>query len=92
MGRAWEQWQNSDMNATPFFYNAAANPHRRSPTPFLNRNQFGATIGGPIKKDKLFFFGSYQGVRISDGGASNKGRYRAARLLQMTAARRASST
>src|SRR5580693_7493798 len=66
-GSVWEQFQNSAMNATPFFYNAAG-----TPKPFLNRNAFGGTIGGPIKKDKLFFFGSYQGVRISDGGASQK--------------------
>jgi len=29
----------------------------------LKQNQFGVTLGGPIKKDKLFFFGSYQGTR-----------------------------
>ena len=29
----------------------------------LKQNQFGGTLGGPIKKDKLFFFGSYQGTR-----------------------------
>jgi hypothetical protein len=67
-GAAWEQFQNSAMNATPFFYNAAG-----TPIPFLNRNQFGATIGGPIKKDKLFYFASYQGVRIADQEASTKG-------------------
>jgi len=66
-GSVWEQFQNSDMNATPFFYNAAG-----IPKPFLNRNQFGTTIGGPIKKDKLFFFGSYQGVRIADAESSTK--------------------
>jgi hypothetical protein len=66
-GSLWEQWQNSDMNATPYFYNAAGIPR-----PFLNRNAFGGTIGGPIIKDKLFFFGAYQGVRISDAEASTK--------------------
>jgi Carboxypeptidase regulatory-like domain len=68
-GSVWEQYQNSDMNAAPFFYNAAGpNPATGTPLlprPFLNRNQFGATFGGPIKKDKLFYFLSYQGVRIS---------------------------
>lgn len=66
-GSVWEQFQNSAMNATPFFYNAAG-----VPKPFLNRNQFGATAGGPIKQDKLFFFGSYQGVRISDAETATK--------------------
>src|SRR5580692_11628455 len=66
-GSVWEQFQNSAMNATPFFYNAAG-----IPIPFLNRNQFGATAGGPIIKDKLFFFGSYQGVRIADAEPATK--------------------
>lgn len=66
-GSVWEQFQNSDMNATPFFYNANG-----VPKPFLNRNQFGATAGGPIIKDKLFFFGSYQGVRIADAETATK--------------------
>ncbi len=41
--------------------------------PPLHRNVFGGTLGGPIKKDKLFFFASYQGQRISDAlsGAFN---------------------
>jgi Carboxypeptidase regulatory-like domain len=75
-GSVWEQWQNSDMNANYFFYNAAGiNPVTQTPflpRPFLNRNSFGATIGGPIIKDKLFYFGSYQGVRIADEASSTK--------------------
>ncbi len=66
-GSVWEQFQNSAMNASPFFYNAAG-----IPIPFLNRNQFGATIGGPLVKDKLFYFFSYQGIRISDQESSTK--------------------
>ena len=66
-GSAWEQWQNSLMNAAPFFYNAV-----NLAKPFMNRNQFGATLGGPIKKDKMFFFLSYQGVRIADASDSTK--------------------
>ncbi len=66
-GSAWEQWQNSVMNAAPFFYNAV-----NLANPFMNRNQFGATLGGPIKKDKVFYFLSYQGVRISDASDSTK--------------------
>jgi hypothetical protein len=75
-GTLWEQWQNSDMNASPYFYNdAGINPVTNQlflPRPFLNRNAFGGTIGGPILKDKLFFFASYQGVRIADQAASTK--------------------
>jgi hypothetical protein len=69
-GSVWEQFQNSDMNAAPFFYNAS--PAITDKVPFLNRNQFGATFGGPIKKDKLFYFLSYQGVRIADASSSTK--------------------
>ncbi len=67
-GEVYEKFQNSDMNANPFFYNASP---ILSPN-FLNRNQFGATLGGPIKKDKLFYFLSYQGVRIADSTDSTK--------------------
>lgn len=67
-GELYEKWQNSDMNAAPFFYNAS--PAITSKVPFLNRNQFGATLGGPIKKDRLFYFVSYQGIRIADASES----------------------
>jgi len=60
-GEAYERLENNFFNATPFFYNSAG-----LPTPKLERNQFGATIGGPIVKNKLFFFVAYGGVRAID--------------------------
>ena len=69
-GTVYEKWQNSDMNAAPFFYNAS--PAVTDKDPFLNRNQFGGVIGGPIKKDKLFYFLSYQGIRVVDLAESQK--------------------
>jgi hypothetical protein len=70
-GTAWENWENSDMNAAPFFYNAS--PAAITKVPYQNRNMFGATLGGPIKKDKLFYFLSYQGIRVSDATDATKG-------------------
>ncbi len=69
-GEIYEKFQNSDMNAAPFFYNAS--PVITTKVPFLNRNQYGATLGGPIKKNKLFYFLSYQGVRIADATDATK--------------------
>ena len=69
-GQVYWRFQNSDMNAAPFFYNAS--PIITQKVPFLNRNQFGATLGGPIKKNKLFYFVSYQGVRIADATDATK--------------------
>ena len=54
-GDAFEFFRNGDLNARNFF--AAARDT-------LKRNQFGGTIGGPILKNKLFFFGGYQGTTI----------------------------
>ena len=60
-GDAFEFLRNGDLNARNFF----------APThDTLNRNQFGGTLGGPILKDKLFFFGTYQGTRVRTAPAS----------------------
>jgi hypothetical protein len=53
-GDAWEFLRNDALNARNFF---------TSTVPGIKQNQFGVAAGGPIKKDKLFFFGSYQGLR-----------------------------
>jgi len=65
-GTAFEFFRNTDLNANDFFikYN---NPS--APRAVLNQNQFGGVIGGPIKKDKLFFFLSYQETRQKNGAA-----------------------
>lgn len=60
-GGVYGYHSSTGLLANQFFFNAAGIP--RQP---LHRNVFGGTIGGPIKKDKLFFFGSYQGQRITD--------------------------
>jgi hypothetical protein len=67
-GEVYEYFQNSVMNAAPFFNNAS--PAYVIKNPFAVRNQFGATLGGPIKKDKLFYFVSYQGMRSADSAES----------------------
>jgi hypothetical protein len=52
-GTVWEYIQNTALNAADYIYQR--NPH-------LVQNQFGATIGGPILKDKLFYLLGYQGL------------------------------
>lgn len=59
-GSAYDYLRNDALNANLFFNNQQDLPRQ-----VLKRNQFGGTLGGPIKKDKLFFFFSYQGQRQS---------------------------
>jgi hypothetical protein len=59
-GSAFEFLRNERLNARNLFAPAtAANPNK----PVFRRNQFGFVVGGPIIKDKTFFFGDYQGTR-----------------------------
>lgn len=60
-GSAYEFYRNSALDARNFFDQA---PGETSPPPF-HRNQFGASLGGPIRKDKTFFFLNYEGYRHS---------------------------
>jgi hypothetical protein len=65
-GSAFEFFRNSVLNASDYFYNL--NPDQ--PHQVLDQNQFGATIGGPVIKDKFFFFFSYRGTRAKNGVTS----------------------
>jgi hypothetical protein len=56
-GAAWDFLRNTQLNAVGFF------KPRENRKPTLQQNQFGVAIGGPIKKDKLFFFADYEGYR-----------------------------
>lgn len=60
-GSAFEFIRNNALDARNFF-------DRGSDPPPFRRNQFGGALGGPIKKDKLFLFGNYEGFRESLSG------------------------
>src|SRR6202162_5471635 len=68
-GTAFEFLRDSIFNANDFFYNRN-NPASATTKQILNQNQFGGVFGGPIKKDKFFIFGGYQGIRQKNGLAS----------------------
>jgi hypothetical protein len=61
-GSAYEYFRNKVLNANQFFANKAGQPR-----PAFNQNQYGATIGGPIWKDKTFFFFTWEQFRAKIG-------------------------
>jgi hypothetical protein len=75
-GTLFEFVRNNVFNANDFFLNQTG--QRR---PDLKQNQFGFALGGPIQKDKLLFFGSYQGTRQINGVASGQSRIACAASL-----------
>ncbi len=61
-GSLWEFHRDNVLTAKTYFAPS---------TPFLVQNQFGGTVGGPIRKDKDFFFFGYQGTRIAQSALVN---------------------
>jgi len=61
-GSLWEFFRNEDMNANDYFRNLAGVGRG-----LLRQNQYGGTIGGHIFPNKLYFFGSYQGTKQTNG-------------------------
>jgi len=68
-GTLFEFLRNDFLNANDFFLNRTGQPR-----PELKQNQFGVSIGGPVKIDKMFFFTSYQGTRQINGLAAGQTR------------------
>jgi len=68
-GTVFEFLRNDVLNANDFFLNRTGQPR-----PPLKQNQFGFDLGGPIKSNKLLFFGSYQGTRQVNALASGQAR------------------
>jgi len=71
-GDVFEFNRNNMFNANDFFYKFSEISNDQANKPqTLKQNTFGGTLGGPIKKNKIFFFGSYQGFRQLNGIATN---------------------
>jgi len=67
-GSAYEFLRNKALDANNYFNNAAG-----IPLPSLRLNNFGATVGGPIRRDKTFFFADYDGTRKQTLSTWNSG-------------------
>src|SRR5271169_2301019 len=65
-GTAFEYFRNDYLDANDWFANRNALPR-----PELRQNDFGGVLGGPIKKNKLFFFGSYEGLLVRQPQVAN---------------------
>jgi hypothetical protein len=65
-GNVFEFFRNDILNANDYFLKETGQDR-----PVFRQNQFGLTFGGPIIKDKLFFFTSYQGTRQTNGVGSS---------------------
>ncbi len=61
-GSLYEFLRNKDLNANTFFNNSA-----RIARPAFTQNQYGGSTGGPVQKDKTFFFFSYEGFKLRQG-------------------------
>jgi hypothetical protein len=62
-GSAYEFLRNDKLEARNFFDTVVKPEHTTAEPPVFHRNQFGGSLGGPIKKDKAFFFVNYEGLR-----------------------------
>ena len=78
-GNAFEFYRGARFNAISRF--APIGPDGEQMDDGLTRNQFGGTIGGPVIRDRLFFFGAYQGTKTTQEPASLLARVPTAQML-----------
>jgi len=64
-GDLYELWNGSLLNAEDYFLHANDTPENIAGKPRSTVNEFGVSVGGPIRPDKLFFFVHYEGIRIA---------------------------
>jgi hypothetical protein len=64
-GDVYEIWNGSLLNATDYFLHANDTPGNIAKKPRSTVNEFGVSVGGPIRANKLFFFAHYEGIRIA---------------------------
>ncbi|MGD0097460.1 MAG: TonB-dependent receptor [Terracidiphilus sp.] len=64
-GDLYEIWNGSLLNGTDYFLHADDTPGNIAKKPRSTVNEFGVSVGGPILKDRLFFFSHYEGIRIA---------------------------
>jgi len=65
-GNLFEYFRNTALNANDYFLKETGQDR-----PVLRQNQFGFTLGGPVLRDRLFYFASYQGTRQTNGVGSS---------------------
>ena len=61
-GDVYEFIRNDKLDANDYFLNRAGQPRAA-----FRQNQFGGTLGGPIRKNRVFIFGNYEGTRVAEG-------------------------